>query len=90
MLHHKETDFSNSTDFEELKQDLKMIRYEMNNDMKKTRDDILGFMKHINLGINIIGEQIFNKTEEEACKKFLEYKENFLHYNNEYIKQKET
>ena len=66
MLHHKESDGSNSADFEELKQDLKMIRYEMNNDLKKTKDDIFSFMKHMNIGI-------------EACKKILEYKDNFLH-----------
>jgi hypothetical protein len=80
LLHHRETDDSNSIDFEELKQDLKMIRYEMNNDMKKTKDDIFDFLKNINIGLNIIGDQIFTNTEKEA-KKFIDYKRNILRYN---------
>ncbi len=55
----------------------------MNNDMKKMRDDVIDFMRHLNLGVTIIGEKIF-KIETDACKKFIEYKKNF-HYDKQNI-----
>ena len=40
LLHkQRETDEVGETDFEELKQDLQMVRYEMINDLKKSREE---------------------------------------------------
>lgn len=76
LLHkQRENDDFNDLDFDELKQDLQMIRYEMNNDSKKAREEIIQVLNHINLGIKIIGEEVFKSDiNTDLAKKFKEFK----------------
>ena len=60
LLHRdRDSDDVNEMDFDELKQDLQMIRYEMNNDLKKSRDETTRILKHVNSGLLLLGEQVF-------------------------------
>jgi hypothetical protein len=76
LLHkQRENDDFNDIDFDELKQDLQMIRYEMNNDSKKAREEIIEVLNHINLGIKIIGEEVFKSDiNTDLAQKFYDYK----------------
>jgi hypothetical protein len=76
LLHkQRENDDFNDLDFDELKNDLQMIRYEMNNDSKKAREEIIEVLNHINLGIKIIGEEVFKSDiNTDLARKFKDYK----------------
>ena len=59
LLHkQRETDEVNEFSFEELKQDMQMIRYEMNHDVKKTREDIMGMLSRVDKTITLIGNAV--------------------------------
>jgi hypothetical protein len=80
LLHkQRESDEINEFDLDELKQDLQMIRYEMNNDSKRAREEIKELLTFMNGGIKLIGEYVFQNTKEinhndDLVKKFAEYK----------------
>jgi hypothetical protein len=60
LLHRdSDNDDTNEMHFDELKQDLQMIRYEMNNDLKKSREENSRILNHVNTGLILLGEQLF-------------------------------
>jgi hypothetical protein len=74
LLHkQRETDEVGETDFEELKQDLQMVRYEMINDLKKSREETLRLIHHISSGLIIIGDELFLSKESLNSNKFKEF-----------------
>ena len=65
LLHNQRESDGFEKEFQELKQDLQMIRYEMMNDMKRTKDDTMHSQHLIQLGLNIIGEELFSRSNNE-------------------------
>ena len=66
LLHkQRETDEVGETDFDELKQDLQMVRYEMSNDLKRYREENYRLISHIHNGILLLGEYGFLKLIDE-------------------------
>ena len=62
-------------DFSELKQDLQMIRFEMLNEMKKTRDDSIRMINHLNNVLIILGDEIFKNSKSDInLNKYLNHK----------------
>ena len=75
LLHkQRENDDIGELDFDELKQDLQMVRYEMNKDLKKSIDETLILIHHISTGLIIIGDEIFSRKDNENSNKFKEYR----------------
>ena len=72
----RESDDVNETDFEELKQDLQMIRFEIANQLRNNNDDTMRYISLIHNGIVILGEEILKNEENdsEIIKKFAELK----------------
>jgi hypothetical protein len=61
--------------FEELKQDLQMIRYEILHDTKQTKNDNLNNISLIFSGLTILGDELFrNSRNTENMERFLNYK----------------
>jgi hypothetical protein len=82
LLHkQRETDDFGEADFEELKQDLQMVRFEMMNDLKRSREETARLVNHINYGVCLIGEEIFRDSQNENSKKFREFKVTEYDYN---------
>jgi hypothetical protein len=76
LLHNqRENDESKEVDLSELKQDLQMIRYEFNNDERRSKEELKSLLNHIDSGIKIIGQHVFrNSTNgDELSLKFLNY-----------------
>jgi len=84
LLHkQRETDEVGETDFDELKQDLQMVRYEMINDLKKSREETLKLIHHISSGLIIIGEELFSTNNSKNSHKFKEFSStDFEFYDN--------
>ena len=62
MQNQGDSDDPKQNDFEELKQDLQTIRYEILNDMKKTREETSRNMNIINNGIHFVAEELLNNS----------------------------
>jgi hypothetical protein len=89
LLHkQRESDEINELDLDELKQDLQMIRYEMNNDSKRAREEIKELLNFMNNGIKLIGEYVFQNINEmnydgDLRKKFNDFKNNEFDLKND-------
>lgn len=85
LLHRdRDSDDVNEMDFDELKQDLQMIRYEMNNDLKKSRDETTRILKHVNSGLLLLGEQVFKDCRSnDLLDRYHKYKSTELMLNEE-------
>lgn len=82
LLHkQRESDEVGEADFDELKQDLQMVRYEMLNDLKRTREESYRMIAHINSGLLIIGEEMFKESNSENSNRFKDYKNSDLDLN---------
>jgi hypothetical protein len=76
FLLHKQTESDDIkvSDFDELKQDLQMVRYEVLNDMTKSSDDTLKFISLINNGMVAIGDEIVKESNDlEIHTRFKQY-----------------
>lgn len=75
LLHkQRESDEVGEADFDELKQDLQMVRFEMLNDLKRSRDDTARLISNIQSGLLLIGEEVFGNSKSENSARFKEYK----------------
>lgn len=71
----RQSDEVGEGDFSELKQDLQMIRFEMLNEMKKTRDDSTRMINHLNNVLIILGDEIFKNSKSDInLNKYLNHK----------------
>jgi hypothetical protein len=71
----RQSDEVGEGDFSELKQDLQMIRFEMLNEMKKTRDDSIRMINHLNTVLIILGDEIFKNSKSDInLNKYLNHK----------------
>ena len=63
LLHYqKDSENSMAHEFEELKQDLQMIRFEMSNDLKKNREEALNTTFLLHSGISLLGQELFKHS----------------------------
>lgn len=62
MYNQGEVDDLKQTEFDDIKQDMQQIRFEIKNDMKKSRDDTIRNMFIINNGIQFIAEELMEHT----------------------------
>ena len=73
----RQSDEVGDGDFSELKQDLQMIRFEMLNELKKTRDDSARMIDHLNNVLIILGDEIFKNSKSDInFNKYLNHKKN--------------
>lgn len=75
LLHkQRESDDVNEMEFSELKQDLQMVRYEMLNDLKRSRDETSRLISQLANGLVIIGDEMFKDSLSENMRKFKEFR----------------
>ena len=60
--------------FEELKQDLQMMRYEINNDIKRMRTDAYKQSSLLHIGLGIMGEELLKNSNNRVKHRFRSYK----------------
>lgn len=82
LLHkqREEQDEIREGDFEELKQDIQMLRFEMMNRLDETRDDLSRSSRLLNEGVLVVGELLSMQTREQNSalrENFREFKRNF-------------
>ncbi len=95
LLHNnRENEEIRESDFDELKQDVQMIRYEMLNNLKHNKEYALKYMSLIHNGVSVLGDYLLQSTGNSDIalnfKHFQLYEENFaeqinnlnLMYNN--------
>ena len=77
LLHkQRESDDVKENNFEELKQDLQMVRFEMLNDIKKSEEETLKYISLIHNGVAIIGEEMLKDVDDAVISsKFKEFKQ---------------
>ena len=76
LLHkQRESDEVGEADFDELKQDLQMVRYEMMNDLKRYRDENNRLISNIQAGVLLLGEELYKNSSGRSSRRFREYKE---------------
>ena len=82
MQNQGESDDTKQTEFDELKQGVQMMRYEILNDMKKSREENLRNMRVINSGMEFVADEMINTKNPDSheinkgtYKQFLSYKE---------------
>ena len=60
-----------------------MVRYEMINDLKKSREETLRLIHHISSGLIIIGDELFSSKDSSNANKFKEFSSTeFEFYDN--------
>ena len=75
LYKQREKDEVGDVNFEELKQDLQMVRFEMLNDLKRSREETIRMVSQLHTGVALIGEEIYRGQDNEASRKFMEYHE---------------
>ena len=79
FLMHSQSDFDDpkQNEYDEFKQDLQLIRYEIVNNFKKAREDNLRNMFLINTGLEYLVEELANRNEtsKSNTSQFQRYKE---------------
>jgi hypothetical protein len=77
LLHKQsENDEIKLSDFDEIKQDLQMVRYEVLNEMTKSSDETLKYISLIQNGVLVIGNEIVSDSNDFAIQ------ERFKQYQN--------
>lgn len=77
LLHNnRENEELRESDFDELKQDLRIIRLEMFNDLKRVKEELTQNITIIHNGVSIVGEYIFEESDSvsELTSEFDEFK----------------
>ena len=65
LMHNQgDSDDPKQNEFDDIKQDLQTLRYEIINDMKKTREDNSRNMNIINGGLQFVSEEILNNNKD--------------------------
>lgn len=67
LLHNnRENEDIRESDFDEIKQDIQMIRFEMITDIRRTREDQLRYVSLLHNGLSLLGEfMIMNRSNEQ-------------------------
>ena len=66
LLHNnRENDEIKESDFDELKQDVQMIRFDVMNGLKSTKEDALKYVKMFHNGISLLGDFLFESKNDD-------------------------
>jgi hypothetical protein len=66
LLHNnRENDEIKESDFDELKQDVQMIRFDVMNGLKSTKEDALKYVKMFHNGISLLGDFLFETKNDD-------------------------
>jgi hypothetical protein len=84
MHNQGDSDDPKQNEFDDLKQDLQLLKYDMLNDLKKSREDNMRNMFIINGGIQFLAEEILNNNinKENIDSAFARYRELLNNHNN--------
>ena len=76
LLHSKrETEEVKESDFDELKQDVQMVRAEMLNDMRIAKENLLRYTTLLHKGLSVLGECFFkNEPDSGIVSKFRKFR----------------
>ena len=82
LLHNnRENEDIRESDFDELKQDVQMIRFEMLNNLKNNREDMLRYITILHNGMSILGDYLFDADTSDLAMNF----EGFKAYDSKLI-----
>lgn len=82
LMHNQgDSDDPKQNEFDDIKQDLQTLRYEVINDMKKTREDNSRNMNIINGGLQFVSEEILNNNKDNQ-QSYLKYRELLIMHQN--------
>jgi hypothetical protein len=70
----REKEKGDEGDAEQIKQDLQMFRFEMHNDLKRTRMSSLKSLAVIHDVISVMGDEALKSSKTEAIEKFSSFK----------------
>ena len=84
LLHQQRESDENENDIGEFKQDLQMVRFEMINDLRRTREEAVNLVNNIQNGLLILGDELFKGSDTESAQKFKVYKTSGLDGNDLY------
>jgi hypothetical protein len=76
LLHkQRESDEIGEMDFDELKQDLQMIRFELLNDLRQSSEQTTRLVAQLQAGLALIGEEVLRNSANgnDALNKFRDY-----------------
>ena len=81
MLHNnRDNEEIRESDFDEIKQDVQIVRFEMLNNLRQTKEDISRYVYVIHNGISLIGEYLFDSARNTDLainfKSFQSYEKN--------------
>ena len=74
LRRQRENDKGEEGDVEQIKQDLQMFRFEMHNDLKRSRLNYLKSLAFVHSGISILGDESLKNGKPENLEKFLSFK----------------
>ena len=85
LLHNKrEKEDVKESDFDELKQDIQMVRHELNNDMFSYSKNLINYVAMLHRGISVLGEHFFRyNSNSENSNKFKLFKSNNAYFEKE-------
>ena len=78
LLHnHRETEEVKESDFDELKQEVQMVRFEMTNDLLTIKENLVRYTSILHSGMSLLGEYFVQKAgvlNEESVRKFQHFR----------------
>lgn len=77
----RENDKMSESDFSELKQDLQMIRFEMMNELKQSRDESYRLINHLNHGLLLLGEEVFKNSKLDLVNKYNNFRKQDINHH---------
>lgn len=87
LLHNKrEREDVKESDFEELKQDMQMIRHELNNDVTLFSVNLINYTAMLHRGICMLGEFFYCRSDEaanEVSTRFKHFQSHMAYFHNE-------
>ena len=93
LMHNQgDSDDPKQNEFDDLKQDLQLLKYDMLNDLKKSREDNMRNMFIINGGIQFLAEEILNNNinKDNLDSAFARYRELLNNHHNMLKSESET
>mgnify|MGYP001810981211 CR=1 FL=1 len=93
LMHNQgDSDDPKQNEFDDLKQDLQLLKYDMLNDLKKSREDNMRNMFIINGGIQFLAEEILsnNINKDNLDSAFARYRELLNNHHNMLKSENET
>lgn len=86
LLHNqREKEDIKESDFDELKQEVQMVRFEMTNEIVTFKENLLRYTSILHTGLSLFGDFFVHKTSrltEESVRKFFSFRSNMYSLEN--------